>query len=162
MATDRFSPGLYTAEETAPMIKNEKQYRMSKTHADRFRQAIAEVSANPDRGISAKLHKAEIDALESQLEDLQTELTQYESLRSGKQRTLALDSIEDLAKTLIQARIAAGLSQEGLANKLGVKTQQIQRYEATDYRSASLERINEIVRVLGVKLLRRAELRLVS
>lgn len=144
------------------MIKNEKQYRMSKTHADRFRQAIAEVSANPDRGISAKLRKAEIDALESQLQDLQTELTQYESLRSGKQRTLALDSIEDLAKTLIQARIAAGLSQEGLANKLGVKTQQIQRYEATDYRSASLERINEIVRVLGVKLLRRAELRLVS
>ena len=96
------------------------------------------------------------------IEDLETELEQYESLRSGKQRTLALDPIEDLPKTLIQARIAAGLSQEGLTNKLGANTQRIQRYEATVYRSAILERIDEIVRALGVKLLRRAELRLVS
>jgi ribosome-binding protein aMBF1 (putative translation factor) len=144
------------------MINNEKQYRITKAQADRFRQAIAETTADPDRGISAKLRKAEIDALKSQLEDLEAELKQYEALRSGKQRTLALDSIEDLPKTLIQARIAAGLSQEGLATRLGLKTQQIQRYEATNYRSASLGRINEIVRVLGIKLRHRAELRLVS
>ena len=144
------------------MIKNEKQYRMTKTHAEKFRQAIAEVTANPDRSLSARLRRAEVDALKSQLEDLEIEIKQYESLRSGRRRTLALEQIEDLAKTLIQARIAAGLSQEGLAKKLGIKAQQMQRYEATDYRSASLERVNEVIRVLGVKLLRRAELRLVS
>lgn len=144
------------------MIKNEKQYRMTKAQADRFRQAIAEATANPNRGISAKLRKAEIDALASQLEDLEEDVDEYESLRSGKQRTLALNSIEELPKTLIQARIAAGLTQRDLAEKLGLKTQQIQRYEATDYRSASLERIHEIVLVLGVKLRRRAELRLGS
>jgi HTH-type transcriptional regulator/antitoxin HigA len=77
-------------------------------------------------------------------------------------RVLALDSIEELPKTLIQARFAFGLSQEDLAAKLGLKPQQIQRYEATNYRSASLERINEIVRVPGVTLRHPAELRLVS
>ena len=144
------------------MIKNEMQYRITKARAEKFRQAIAEVTANPDRSLSARLRRAEVDALKSQLEGLETEIKQYQSLRSGRRRTLALEQIEDLAKTLIQARIAAGLSQEGLAKKLGIKAQQIQRYEATDYRSASLERVNEVVRVLGVKLLRRAEVRFVS
>jgi HTH-type transcriptional regulator/antitoxin HigA len=73
-----------------------------------------------------------------------------------------LDSLEKLSTTLIQARIAAGLSQAELATRLGIKPQQIQRYEATDYQSASLERVNEIMRVLGVRLRHPVELRLVS
>jgi HTH-type transcriptional regulator/antitoxin HigA len=60
------------------------------------------------------------------------------------------------------APTAAGLSQEELAAKLGLKPQQIQRYEATDYQGASLERVNAVVRALGLKLRRGTELRLVS
>ena len=60
------------------------------------------------------------------------------------------------------ACITAGLSQEDLAAKLGLKPQQIQRYEATEYQSASLERVNGVVRVLGVKLRHPAALHLVS
>ena len=67
------------------------------------------------------------------------------------------------AAELIQARIAAGLSQEELAAKLGLKPQQIQRYEAGNYQGAtSLGRVNPILRALGVKLRPGAELRLVS
>jgi hypothetical protein len=40
--------------------------------------------------------------------------------------------------------------------------QQIQRYEATEYQAASFERVQEIMRVLGVKLRRPAALRLAS
>ena len=103
-----------------------------------------------------------MDALKSQLADLQRELTKYERLKSGKQKVVALGSLEELPKTLIQARIAGGLSQEELAAKLGLKPQQVQRYEATEYRSASLERVTEVARVLGVKLRHPAEVRLAS
>lgn len=144
------------------MIKNERQYRITKAHAQRFEQAIADVKSTPKPAIHTKLRKAELEGLRSQLEDLERELRDYEELRSGKRRALSLDSIEDLPKTLIQARIAAGLSHEELARRIGLKPQQIQRYEATDYQSASLERVNEIVRALGVKLRHPAELRLVS
>ena len=143
------------------MIKNERQYRITKTQAEKFQQTIAAVTAEPDRSLPAALRQAQLDGLKSQLKDLRDELNQYEVLRSGKRQIIALDSIEDLPRTLIQARIA-GLTHEELTAKLGIKPQQIQRYEATDYRSASLERVNQIVRVLGVKLRRRAELRLVS
>jgi ribosome-binding protein aMBF1 (putative translation factor) len=148
--------------QVAAMIKNERQYHFTKAQAEKFARTIAEVTANPKGTIHPALRKAELDGLKSQLEDLKSELQEYEALRSGKRRVIALGSIEELPKTLIQARIAAGLSQEDLAAKLGLKPQQVQRYEATNYQSASLERNNKIMRVLGVKLRHPAELRLVS
>lgn len=144
------------------MIKNERQYRITKAQAEKFARTIAEVEARPNPTLHPKLRRAQLDGLRSQLDDLKRELHDYEALRSGKRRFIALESIEELPKTLIQARIAAGLSQEELAARLGLKPQQIQRYEATSYQSASLERINEIMRTLGVRLRHRAELRLVS
>jgi len=146
----------------ATMIKNERQYRITKAHAEKFAQALQELTTTPRRGVHPVLHKAQIDALKSQLGELQHELAEYEILQSGKRKVVALGSLEELPRTLIQARIAAGLSQEDLAAKLGLKPQQIQRYEATDYQSASLARVHEIVRVLGVKLRHPATLRLVS
>jgi ribosome-binding protein aMBF1 (putative translation factor) len=146
----------------AAVIKNERQFRITKAQAEKFERTIEELSAAPKGDLHPALRKAQLDGLKSQLEDLKRELRGYEALRSGKRRTIALDSIEELSTTLIQARIAAGLSQEELAAKLGLKPQQIQRYESTNYRSASLQRVNEIVRVLGIKLRHPAELRLVS
>jgi ribosome-binding protein aMBF1 (putative translation factor) len=146
----------------ATMIKNDRQYRITKAQADKFAKAIQGTKASPKSNVHPLLRKAQIDAMESQLGDLKHEIEEYETLRSGRRKVARLDSLEKLSTTLIQARIAGGLSQADLATKLGLKAQQVQRYEATDYQSASLERVNEIMRVLGVKLRHPAELRLVS
>jgi transcriptional regulator with XRE-family HTH domain len=71
---------------------------------------------------------------------------------------LTLDAVEDLPKTLIRARIAAGMTQEGLARRLGVKPQQIQRYEATEYESASFARIRKVVQALGLRMAKPARM----
>ena len=47
------------------------------------------------------------------------------------------------------ARVARGLNQKTLAGRLGLKEQQIQRYEASEYASASLARIRSVAEVLG-------------
>ena len=44
------------------------------------------------------------------------------------------------------------MSQEDLAQRLGLKEQQIQRYEATDYAAASLARVSEIAKALGIQI----------
>lgn len=49
-----------------------------------------------------------------------------------------------------QGAIAAGLSQRELAERLGLKEQQVQKYEATEYTSASLARIRAVIHALGV------------
>lgn len=142
----------------ATLIKNERQYRITKSQAAKFEKAIHEMGTARESGTHPLLRKAQLDAMTSQMEDSQREIEEYESLRSGKRKVITLGSIENIPDALIQARIAAGLSQEDLAAKLGVKPQQIQRYEATDYQAASLERVNQIARVLGIKLKRPAEI----
>lgn len=144
------------------MIKNERQYRITKAQAVKFASALQEMTTAKQRACHPLLQQAQVDALHSQLEELQQDIADYEALQSGTRTVVALDSWEALPRTLIQARIAAGLTQEELAAKLGLKPQQIQRYEATEYQTASFERIMEILRVLGVKLRHPVELHLAA
>ena len=135
------------------MIRNERQFRITRAQAQKFENAINDlVSASDNPGIHPILMKAQIDALKSQLGDLKAELEEYEALRTGQRHVLELDSFEDLPRALVQARIAAGLSQLDLAAKLGIKEQQVQRYEASDYQSASLARVGEVVKALGLRV----------
>jgi len=144
------------------MIKNDRQFRITKAQVARFEAALKELAASPRKDLHPAPRNAETDALRSQLHDLRKEMEEYNALKSGKRKTVALASLDELPRTMIRARIAAGLTQEKLAAKLGLKPQQIQRYEATDYRSASMQRMNEVLRALGVRLRYPAELRLVS
>jgi HTH-type transcriptional regulator / antitoxin HipB len=63
-----------------------------------------------------------------------------------------LGSLNDLPTTLIKARIAAGMTQKDLANKIGVQEQQIQRYEASLYSSASFDRLRSIASALNIDI----------
>lgn len=98
------------------------------------------------------LHHLESEGLASLLEGLEEEVKRYEELQSGKTRTSKIASIDDLPRMLIEARIVAGMTQAELAQRLGLKEQQVQRYESTDYSTASLSRILEIAQALGIKL----------
>ena len=63
-----------------------------------------------------------------------------------------MTSLDDLADGLIQARIAARLSQRALAERLELKEQQIQRYESERYASASYKRMCKVAHALGVRI----------
>ena len=134
------------------MIKNERQYGITRTRATEFRAGLTDIEAHPRQSeqLHPLLRKAEQEALQSQLETLEAELAEYEDLRSGKRNTFALTSFDELPLALIKARIASGLTQRDLALRLGLKEQQIQKYEASDYASASLSRVQAVVRALGV------------
>jgi transcriptional regulator with XRE-family HTH domain len=136
------------------MISNERQYRITKTEADRFREALASFEANGGtrRAVHPRLVQAERDALQSQLDSLVREMAEYEALKSGTVPFITIDSFDELADGLIKARIAAGLSQKALADRLGLKEQQIQRYEAERYSSASFQRLQEVARAIGVQI----------
>ena len=141
------------------MIKNEKQYRITKAQVRRFRDAIADLAAQ-DRpsNVSARLWEAQREAARSQMEELREQVEAYERLSAGRSREVVLEAVEDLPNALIRARIAAGMTQEGLARRLGVKPQQVQRYEATGYESASFARILRVVQALGLSMPRAARL----
>lgn len=134
------------------MIKNERQFRITKTQRDKFAQALEEVLVNNKQStMHPLLKKAQEDALRSQLLELDEQIEEYENLRAGKTK-LEIKSLEDLPELLIKARIAAGLTQKDLAKKLGLKEQQIQRYEATAFASINLSKFVQIIKAIGLTL----------
>jgi HTH-type transcriptional regulator/antitoxin HigA len=72
---------------------------------------------------------------------------------------LKAQSLAELPGILIRARIAQGLSQRELAGKLGLKEQQIQRYEAEEYSTANVLRLAEVANALDLNISEVAELR---
>ena len=136
------------------MITNERQYKITCRAADRFRKAINDLTAGNvvPAHVDSRLLKAEREAIESQLDDLLTEIAEYDHTKSAELPMISISSFHELADGLIKARIASGLSQKALATRLGLKEQQIQRYESERYGSASYQRLCEVAGALKVRI----------
>lgn len=133
------------------MITNERQYRITRSWLERFEQA--RTSAEQDAvDLHPRARQALRDQYDSQVEELRADLADYEALRRGQVTVLELDSLSELPDALIRARAASGLSQATLAERLGLKKQQIQRYEATRYAKVSIERLQAVADALGVEI----------
>ncbi|MFX8106508.1 helix-turn-helix transcriptional regulator, partial [Acinetobacter baumannii] len=76
----------------------------------------------------------------------------------GDAPLLSVGNLDALSDLLIAARIARGMTQKDLANFLGLKMQQIQKYEADQYQTASLRRIATIAEALGLDVHQAGEL----
>lgn len=136
------------------MITNERQYKITRSEVDRFRKAISQLASSQAArtDVHPRLLQAEREAMESQLADLQAELAEYERLKSADLSVITINSFDELADGLIKARIASGLNQKALGERLGLKEQQIQRYEAERYASASYQRLREVADALGLRI----------
>ena len=133
------------------MIRNERQYIITKAQIKKFRKTLGEFNKQKSNA-HQMLVKAQKEAMESELAVLENQVKEYEKLRSGKYKVLKGSSINDLPIEMIRARIALGLTQKQLAERVGLKEQQIQRYEETDYASASFSRLQEIIKALGLDI----------
>ena len=132
------------------MIKNEVQYKLTKTSVEGFEKRLNWLKANPEaRGdLDPIIARAEEEALESRIEELNEELQDYNRTKAGHVDMGVLYSVDKIAGVLISARIAKGFTQRQLASMVGLKEQQIQRYEARDYANVDLSRVQEIARAL--------------
>ncbi len=73
---------------------------------------------------------------------------------------IEVKSLAELPIALIKARIAKGLTQKQLAERIGIQEQQVQRYEAADYDTISFDRLITIAQILGIDFERAASLAL--
>lgn len=142
------------------MITNERQYKITKAALDKLEESIKEFDfpKGEEAAGTKTLAKAHLDALASERQVLADQVSEYEVLRSGAIADFTTESLHELPVLLVKARIAKGMSQRQLAERLGVKEQQIQRYEAEKYGSASLRRLIEVAEALGLHISKRARL----
>ena len=67
------------------VIKNERQYRITKAQAARFAHTLEGLKQRPDdaEGVHPRIARAQEEAVKSQLADLAGELREYEELKAG-------------------------------------------------------------------------------
>jgi HTH-type transcriptional regulator/antitoxin HigA len=142
------------------VITNERQYKITKGQLAKLYEEIEEFVLDEvaKRIGSEILAKAELDGLKSEIDVLEAQLQEYESLKSGAITNFQAKSLGELPIILIRARIAQQLSQRELGNLVGLKEQQIQRYESDKYASASLRRLREIATALELSVTEIAEI----
>lgn len=135
------------------MITNQREYRITKSWIARFEKELVanetrELRPREDPGMRKVVH----DAIASEIETLQRQIDHYERLRDGHITSREITSLRDLPSALIEARIAARLTQRQLAERIGVAEQQVQRWEANDYSGVGLDRLQGIADALGVQI----------
>ena len=132
------------------MIQNEYQYKISQAKIKELQQEAIELNK-----IKNELHprqfKIRQNGLEGMMNDIISDINKYDQLKEHPS-FIKIDSFNEIPVALIKARIALGMTQKDLAEKLGMKEQQIQRYEANQYSSAGFQRLAEIATALDVKL----------
>lgn len=130
------------------MIQNKHQYKVTHSKLKGLEQSLADLASNP-QGLSEGLLQAQKAGVQVWIDRLNVEIAEYDRLQQGES-VFKISSLTELPIALIQARIASGMTQKELAEKIGVKEQQIQRYEANHYDSASFDRLNEVYTALGI------------
>ena len=136
------------------MITNQRQYDVTKAALDRFERALAALrdsadDAGEDAPRLRRIHEA---GILSEIDALKAQLTEYDALRSGEPATLRVETFDELPAALIKARIAAGLTEQQLTERLGVTAEQVERDEASDYRGTSFAHVAAVGAALGLMI----------
>ncbi len=138
------------------MIRNEREYqetlRRVKDDQDFIaeqRRALEGLNLSPD-----EVERAMGPALSFHAQ-LVEEMEWYERVRRRDLETI--HSLTAIGRLLIAARIANGLTQQELAERLGVSAAQVSRDERNEYHGITVERAQLILDRLGERLTARLE-----
>ena len=132
------------------MIRNERQYQASQAHRGRLLATRKGYEATPQTDPLAQA--ALLSSVDWLLGDVEAELAEYEALRAGAIGEVVAEGLGALPDLLVKARIAEGLTQRRLAERLGVAEEAVQRDEAGGYARAGLDRLVRVAETLGVRL----------
>jgi HTH-type transcriptional regulator/antitoxin HigA len=138
----------------APVILNEREARKARAALARIDKLLSSNNyvAAAQGALPTDVIGMHQNALRGSRKALARMLDGYERAQSGEFSIFAERWRSEPGVVLIIARIASGLSQADLAARLGMREQQIQRYESERYRSISLQNFRRVATALGVEL----------
>jgi HTH-type transcriptional regulator/antitoxin HigA len=132
------------------MIKNEKQYKISRNKLAGIAEEIARIrdgfEAPPAK---EKLVLVSLGMMKAQMEE---EMAAYDLLKKKRTGSLKARRISDLPSVIIEYKIHSGMTQKEFSRKIGMKEQQLQRYEAEDFRSISFKNLLKILQAIGLEI----------
>lgn len=132
------------------MIRSEQEYRKA---LDRLEQDLVVLKEQKTQleelGLKGEELTRALQPMQSFHEQLREEVEMYERMKRGDLG--ALRNLTSIGRWLIGVRIAKGLTQQQLADRLGVAPSQVSRDETNDYHGISVDRAQRILEALGVR-----------
>ncbi|MBI4870794.1 MAG: helix-turn-helix transcriptional regulator [Candidatus Riflebacteria bacterium] len=133
------------------MIRNEAEYQAAVQRLTEEETRIRDHEAHlSSLGLGADDLARAMAPIRSFHLQLQEEVSSYESLRRGELEELL--NLYGLGRTLVGLRIALGITQRDLAERLAVHESQVSRDERNEYHGISVDRASRILDALGVHL----------
>lgn len=133
------------------MIKTAKQLGVANKKLMELKEIKSNFQLENKNKDSAK-YQLGLNSFTKLINELESEIAEYHQLSNSDLNIIKTTSIEDLPQLLIKCRLAKKMSQTDLAKKIGIDVQQIQRYETTDYESASWVRLVEVILALELNI----------
>jgi DNA-binding XRE family transcriptional regulator len=130
------------------MIRNEQEYGVVLSRLaedDQFLQAQQE--AFETAGLSPEEVERALEPTRAFHAQLREEVEWYEAVKRRDFETIR--NLRGLGRLLVALRIANGLTQRALADRLGVSEAQVSRDERNEYHGITLERAQRILDALG-------------
>jgi DNA-binding transcriptional regulator YiaG len=131
-------------------IKDAHQLWVSYEQRHRLLDARAHYLAHPHPDPLAQA--ALLESVDHMRSAIEAEIAEYEAARDGTGRELEADGLRSIPDVLIRARIAAGLSQRQLAERLGTSEEVVRRDEEGGYADASLGHLVRVAEALGLRV----------
>lgn len=133
------------------MIQNEAEYKEAVKRVIEEKQRLAaQRKALEGMDLTPDQIKRALDPIRSFHLQLEEEVASYERLKRGEFEEV--HNLRGFGHLIISLRIARGMSQRELTEKLGVNESQVSRDERNEYRGITLERAARILDTLGVQL----------
>ncbi len=134
------------------MIRTQKEYREARKRLIAERQRLDEHRAKlAGEGLDAASIQRVLDPIESFHLQLREEVEAYEQLRNGE--VGAVHNLHGLGRMLVGLRIARGMSQKALADRLGVHESAVSRDERNEYHGITVERAARVLDAMEADLM---------
>lgn len=138
------------------MIRNETEYQQAVARLDAERQRLAEhVETWKSQGFTVTQVAKLREPLDSFHKQFVEEVQSYERLKRGQ--FSEFENLHGLGQVLIGLRIARGMTQRQLAERLDVSETMVSRDERNEYHGITVDRARRVLDALGVRLVTRVE-----
>jgi len=133
------------------MIRSEHEYREAvRRIADEAARLKKQEKKLREMGLDRDEVKRAMNPMMSFHEQLKEEVESYERLCRGEFGPLR--NLDGIGQLLVALRIAQGITQRELAERLGVHESQVSRDERNEYHGVTVERVQRILDALGVEV----------
>lgn len=139
---------IFTRSSKSKEIRSDAERQRAEAQVMFFRAALEKASGKKPVRRNAEF----IAKCETTLRERESQIRDYDDLRNGKLNLPKFQRIVDVAGVIPRIRIARGISQTELAQRLGVSKQVVNRYEESGYQTVGPARLQEILDALDTRI----------